>query len=206
MRPTRSLRNDSAICSRPRRSPRVHTLVATNTRGRIASSSTRSPTTSSEWPYFGELSIIDAPPSTSARSTARNGARSRSASPTSKLCQVPRPITGSSSPLLGMRRVARRSMPLPYPCVRAEDVVPRPALVHDEESQPAAALALLLHGASERRVLDERHAVVAQPIESGQRRYRLLSLRHDVAERLDVVPHGGAHQLESTELRPRMGG
>jgi hypothetical protein len=65
-----------------------------------------SPTTDSELPYIGDESITFPPRFTNSRNTSSSGARSEAERPTSNVCQVPRPMTGRSSPEEGMRRVS----------------------------------------------------------------------------------------------------
>src|SRR3546814_4246247 len=84
--------------------PLVQTLVARNASLRLPNAARRSPTTASERPYMGELSITLPPAWNSRRRTFSSGARAAAFDPTSKVCQVPRPTTGSFSPLLGMGR------------------------------------------------------------------------------------------------------
>src|SRR5690606_27844124 len=67
---------------------------------------TRSPTTCSERPYIGEESTTEPPASTSRPSTSPSSARSAAFGPTSKVCHVPTPTTGSRSPLDGIGRVS----------------------------------------------------------------------------------------------------
>src|SRR4051812_29074949 len=56
-------------------------------------------------PYMGEESTTDPPLPNNVRSTSANGDHSSEDDPTSKVCQVPHPITGSGSPDEGMGRV-----------------------------------------------------------------------------------------------------
>ena len=60
--------------------------------------------TASAFPYIGELSINDPPLSNNVRSTSLSGSRSEADAPTSKVCQVPHPTAGSSSPVDGTVR------------------------------------------------------------------------------------------------------
>ena len=60
--------------------------------------------TASAFPYIGELSINNPPLSNNVRSTFLSGSRSEADVPTSKVCQVPHPTTGSSSPVDGTGR------------------------------------------------------------------------------------------------------
>ena len=75
---------------------------------RVPAAASRSPTTSSARPYIGELSIAEPPASNSTFSTSARGARSAGEGPTSKVCQVPQPTTGSASPVAGILRVCMR--------------------------------------------------------------------------------------------------
>src|SRR5882762_5833009 len=81
--------------------PLVQTLLARNARFFSPRSSNTSPTVVSERPYIGEESITLPPASNSVRTTWTSAARSE----VSKVRQVPIPITGSCSPVLGMGRV-----------------------------------------------------------------------------------------------------
>ena len=108
MRSVRSSRIDSFICAMPASRPWVQTLVARNALSRVPAAASRSPTTPSDWPYIGELSITEPPASNSTFSTSARGARSAADGPTSKVCQVPQPTTGSASPVEGILRVCMR--------------------------------------------------------------------------------------------------
>ena len=63
------------------------------------------PTTVSELPYIGDESMTFPPRATNVFSTSSSGARAAGLASTSKVCQVPRPITGIASPDDGIRRV-----------------------------------------------------------------------------------------------------
>jgi hypothetical protein len=60
---------------------------------------------SSERPYIGDESTSRPPSSTKAPRTSSRGARAVGLEPTSKVCQVPSPTTGTVSPVEGIRRV-----------------------------------------------------------------------------------------------------
>ena len=109
-RSARSLRIESAICSTPASRPRVQTLVASQIFGRISSSANRSPSTSSERPYIGEVSITVPPAWVKIRSTSRSGSRSAAPPPTSNVFDEPMPMTGTVSSVPGMRRVTMRAL------------------------------------------------------------------------------------------------
>src|SRR5260370_27970811 len=89
----------------PASRPEVHTLVAIKADSRASSSVSKSPTTPSARPYIGELSIILAPPAKNNRSTSASVLRVAAPPPTSKACQVPSPMTGRASPVLGIALV-----------------------------------------------------------------------------------------------------
>src|SRR5688572_22924133 len=109
-RSVRSLRIESAICSAPATRPCVQTLVASQIFGRILSSANRSPSTSSERPYIGEVSITAPPAWVKSRSTSRSGSRSAASPPTSNVFDEPMPMTGTVSSVRGMRRVTMREL------------------------------------------------------------------------------------------------
>ena len=73
-----------------------------------ASSALSSPTTDSAAPYIGEESTTRPPASENVRRTSRSGARAPGSPRTSKVCQVPMPMAGSSSPETGMRLAMMR--------------------------------------------------------------------------------------------------
>jgi hypothetical protein len=108
MRSVRKSRIDSFIWAMPASRPWVQTLVARKALSRVPAAASRSPTTPSDLPYIGELSITEPPASNSTFSTSARGCRSAGAGPTSKVCQVPQPITPSGSPLDVMARVCMR--------------------------------------------------------------------------------------------------
>src|ERR1700730_259890 len=102
MTPVRKSPAERFICSIPASRPEVHTLVAIKADSRASSSATKSPTTPSARPYMGELSMILAPPAKNNRSTSASVRRVAAPPPTSKACQVPSPMTGRASPVLGI--------------------------------------------------------------------------------------------------------
>src|SRR5687768_17286563 len=75
----------------------------------MCSSVERSPTTSSDRPYIGELSTTEPPFSNNVFNTSFRGLRSAADSETSKVCHVPRPITGNFSPVDDMVRFKMES-------------------------------------------------------------------------------------------------
>jgi sigma-B regulation protein RsbQ len=83
----------------------------TNSFCRTPVSTARSPRTFSDRPYIGDESTSRPPSFTNSLSTARIGARATSDGPTSKVCQVPRPMRGSCSLVLppAPRALAARS-------------------------------------------------------------------------------------------------
>ncbi len=95
-----------SICRTPFSLPLIQTLVATNSASRSLSSLARSPATVSDCPYIGDESIIRPPRVENDLRTSRSGARSGSPAPTSKVCQVPMPMTGRDSPVAGIRLVS----------------------------------------------------------------------------------------------------
>src|SRR5581483_10846092 len=97
----RRRRKDSSICRMPASRPLVQTLVAKKRFFCTPSSAARSPATVSDRPYIGEESRTVPPARTNSWSTARSGSRAALVAPTSKVCQVPRPMAGSSSPVFG---------------------------------------------------------------------------------------------------------
>src|SRR3990172_3184364 len=99
MRDTRSFPSDSSICRIPASFPLVQTLVARKRFLCAFNSPARSPTTVSDRPYIGEESTTLPPSLMNSPSTWRKGPRSAAIGPTSKVCQVPSPITGSYSPV-----------------------------------------------------------------------------------------------------------
>ena len=101
-------RNEFSICCTPASLPLVQTLVARNALAWAFDSASRSPTTCSDEPYMGEESIVLPPASNRTRRTSLNGLRAAASAPTSKVCQVPRPTIGNSSPVfgIGLRRIA----------------------------------------------------------------------------------------------------
>jgi hypothetical protein len=107
-RSARSRRIDSAICAAPADRPRVQTLVASQNFGRSSSSAIRSPSTCSERPYIGEVSITEPPAPAKSCSTSRSGARCPGSLPTSKVFDDPMPMTGRASSLPGILRVTMR--------------------------------------------------------------------------------------------------
>ncbi len=112
---------DCVICWMPSRWPRVHTFVAMNACSRMAGVM-RSPSTPSAVEYIGEVSMSFAPAAKNASSTSFNGARADAELPTSNGPDVPRPSTGISSPLEGIRRVmSGADAPLAAPAL-PEDV------------------------------------------------------------------------------------
>jgi hypothetical protein len=64
------------------------------------------PTTGCEEPYIGDESIIRPPASKNAFITSAHPSRAARSLPTLKVIQVPRPITGSASPVEGIGLVA----------------------------------------------------------------------------------------------------
>ena len=106
-------RIDSSICSTPACRPDVHTFVATKRLSCSRSRTDNSPNTSSDRPYIGEESTSRPPNPANAASTSSSGARSASAAPTSNVCHVPSPITGTASPDDGIARV--RIFPAAFP-------------------------------------------------------------------------------------------
>ena len=56
-------------------------------------------------PYIGDESIIRPPAAKKARTTSTQASRAAASLPTLKVIQLPRPTTGSASPLEGMRRI-----------------------------------------------------------------------------------------------------
>src|SRR5260370_37669176 len=105
MRSMTLVRSSSAerfICAIPASRHEVHTLVAIKADSRASSPASKSPTTPSARPYIGELSIILAPPAKNNRSTSASVRRVAAPPPTSKACQVPSPMTGRDSPVLGI--------------------------------------------------------------------------------------------------------
>src|SRR5262249_43820855 len=97
---------DRSIWASPARLPVVHTLVARNSRSPSPRRDVISPTTSSERPYMGEESTSLPPSWTKQDRTSSRGRRFASVGWTSKVCQVPRPMTGSFSPEDGIGRVS----------------------------------------------------------------------------------------------------
>ena len=93
----RSLRIECSISSMPRSRPEVQTFVAMNSFDRRPSLSTTSPMTSSARPYIGDESITQPPRATNSLSSSSSGRRSAGEFPTSKVCHVPSPMTGSAS-------------------------------------------------------------------------------------------------------------
>lgn len=85
------------------------------------------PVVSSERPYIGDESMTRHPASKKASVTSRSGNSSR----VSKVCQVPRPMTGSSSPLFGMGRV--RIQGAQFPFVQVQLAPPEQFTVHDAQ-------------------------------------------------------------------------
>ena len=61
--------------------------------------------TSCDEPYIGDESIIRPPASTKLRMTSAQASRATGSSPTLKVIQLPRPTTGSASPVDGIGRV-----------------------------------------------------------------------------------------------------
>src|SRR6267142_3569459 len=102
--------NDSFICLIPFSLPLVHTFVAINKFELIPAWVESSPTTFSELPYMGELSITFPPLSRRFFKTASKGSRSEDESPTSNVRQVPTPIAGKISPVEGIVRLNRGSV------------------------------------------------------------------------------------------------
>src|SRR5262245_4272404 len=72
--------------------------------------------TSCEEPYIGDESIIRPPASTQLRITSAQASRATGSSPTLKVIQLPRPMTGSDSPLDGIGRVM---IEVPWECAGA---------------------------------------------------------------------------------------
>ena len=93
----RIFKAEACICLTPAASPDVHTLVARNALPCACISDSSVPTTSSARPYMGELSITRPPASNRTRSTSLRWSSAWRSGPTSKVCQVPRPTTGSGS-------------------------------------------------------------------------------------------------------------
>src|SRR6266536_128560 len=100
--------------------PRVQTFVATKsppvgrTRpvaslSRIPSVAVRSPITSSAWPYMGDESITRPPSLTKSERTSSSCRRVSDVRSTSKVCHVPRPITGKPSMSI-LRRIPGGSL------------------------------------------------------------------------------------------------
>src|SRR5438876_734550 len=61
--------------------------------------------TSCDEPYIGDESIIRPPASTKLRITSAQASRAAGSSPTLNVIQLPRPTTGSASPVDGIGRV-----------------------------------------------------------------------------------------------------
>src|SRR2546430_169273 len=101
----RKRRLDCCICSIPFSRPRVQTFVARNG---FATFDLSSPTTRSAFPYIGEVSIARPPPAEKRRTTSIRAGFDRS-----NVCQVPRPMAGSSSPLVGILRYNIRALGMP---------------------------------------------------------------------------------------------
>src|SRR6267142_3799320 len=101
--------NDSFICLIPFSLPLVQTFVAINKAELIPAWVESSPTTFSELPYMGELSITLPPFSRRFFKTESNGSRSEGESPTSNVRQVPTPIAGRRSPVEGIVRINKES-------------------------------------------------------------------------------------------------
>src|SRR5688572_30919981 len=111
----------------PASRPLVQTLVAMKSLSRRPSSAASSPTTLSARPYIGEESTMRPPSSTNRCSTWRSGARAAPAA-TSKVCQVPSPITGTVSLDDGIaRRIGRPRAPLAPPAAPAAAISARRA-------------------------------------------------------------------------------
>src|SRR4051812_43834396 len=93
----RSSRIERSICAMPSSRPSIQTFVARNAFGGFSS-----PTVSSARPYIGDVSITRPPPAAKRSTTGTSFARAAPA--TSNVCHVPRPMTGRSSPELGIGR------------------------------------------------------------------------------------------------------
>src|SRR5688572_19895418 len=124
----RKRRMDSSICRMPPCRPLVQTFVATKSLPSSFSSVARSPTTFSDRPYMGEESITVPPNRTNSRNTSRKGARSDCADPTSKVCQVPSPMTGSDSPVreIGLVNIGLDEVAAPMAAPPALIKIPAP--------------------------------------------------------------------------------
>src|SRR5688572_4653828 len=124
----RKRRMDSSICRMPAWRPLVQTLVAIKSLPSSFNSVARSPTTLSDRPYMGEESITVPPNRTNSRKTSRKGARSDCADPTSKVCQVPRPMTGSDSPVreIGLVNIGLDEVAAPMAAPPALIKIPAP--------------------------------------------------------------------------------
>src|ERR671918_106030 len=107
MRCARRRLNDSSIWRMPASRPVVQTLVARNSRLCTPNSAARSPTTLSDLPYIGDESTTLPPKRTNSRKTSLSGSREDFPEPTSKVCQVPRPMADNDSSVfgIGLRRI-----------------------------------------------------------------------------------------------------
>src|ERR1044071_6995393 len=86
--------------------PRVQTFVARNNLSWMPTAVVNSPITSSACPYIGDVSITRPPSFTKSERTSPSCLRLSPVRSTSNACQVPRPITGSFSPVEGIARVS----------------------------------------------------------------------------------------------------
>src|SRR4030095_15620469 len=136
----------------PLSSPRVQTFVARKILSWIPSAVVNSPITSSARPYIGDVSITRPPSFTKSERTSPSCLRLSDVRSTSNACQVPRPVTGSFSPLEGIARVniagdSARLLPIgkrnPAPVAPINLVASRRVIrfILDRDDKPAFVIA-----------------------------------------------------------------
>ena len=150
----------------------VQILVAT--RASLRRSPSARPNTPSARPYIGDESKNRAPPSQTASTTSR--AAGSSAGPTSNVCHVPRPTTGTSHPVPPKRR---RSITATYPIDKGSRRMPRqrPSPVTAVGQRRGPRRGRRDPASCGRRYLLNRSTLTTPPWSDGHRPDGVLSLR-----------------------------